>query len=81
MAIGKPVTLGDGISAPTLDAAPVTAIFITTKSDLFAFQLDTPRGKSELEMTKTLPVRCQSRNAWVLAGVHCERSSWRHRWL
>jgi Pretoxin HINT domain len=41
------------------------AVFVTTQSDLFAFQLD---GKSELEMTKTHPVWCETRNGWVLAG-------------
>jgi hypothetical protein len=44
------------------------AVFATTQSDLFAFQLDTPRGKSELEMTKTHPVWYETRNGWVLAG-------------
>lgn len=59
------MTLGEGIALPTLEAAPITAIYITTRSDLFAFEL---ASGSRLEMTRTHPVWCEARSQWVSAG-------------
>lgn len=79
IAIGESVKLGEGIAFPTLNAAPVMAVFATTQSELYAFHLETTAGAAlptseddtchPIEMTATHPVWSESQSAWVAAGT------------
>jgi hypothetical protein len=71
LGIGEPVSLGSGLAAPTAAAAPVMATFTTTRSAVYAFDLDSGGdGACEsIEMTATHPVWCESRGRWVAAGT------------